>query len=92
MRALMHTHEPEIEAIIQSAVAQAIKESGAIEALEKSKRGHYYCEDTWYSCPKHREGCANDNAGTECDCGADEANATIDAALLRLHALSGEAK
>ncbi len=30
---------------------------------------HYYCEDPWYSCPKAEDGCANDAAGTECDCG-----------------------
>lgn len=30
---------------------------------------HYSCEDTWYSCPKSGEGCANEAAGTECDCG-----------------------
>lgn len=35
---------------------------------------HYGCEDAWYSCPKHEDGCANDNQGTECICGADDAN------------------
>ena len=46
----------------------------AIEALENNKRTHYYCEDTWYSCPKHEDGCANEYAGEECNCGADETN------------------
>ena len=50
----------------------------ALEALENNKQTHYYCEDTWYSCPKHEEGCANDSVGDECNCGADEANAEID--------------
>ena len=37
---------------------------------------HYYCEDSWYSCPKAADGCAKDNDG-ECDCGADEHNAKV---------------
>jgi hypothetical protein len=41
------------------------------------ERTHYYCEDTWYSCPKHPEGCANDGSGDECNCGADEWNALV---------------
>jgi hypothetical protein len=54
----------------------------AIEALENNKRTHYYCEDTWYSCPKHEDGCANEYAGKECDCGADETNKEFDNAIL----------
>ena len=28
---------------------------------------HYYCEDTWYSCPETEEGCADDSqAGCNC--------------------------
>jgi len=50
----------------------------ALEALENNKQMHYYCEDTWYSCPQHEEGCANDSVGDECNCGADKANAEID--------------
>lgn len=46
----------------------------AIEAMEKSKRPHAYCEDTWYSCPKHEEGCADVRQGDECNCGADSVN------------------
>jgi hypothetical protein len=50
----------------------------ALEALENNKQMHYYCEDTWYSCPQHEDGCANDSVGDECNCGADKANAEID--------------
>jgi hypothetical protein len=50
----------------------------ALEALEANRRTHYYCEDTWYSCPKHEDGCANEAEGNECNCGADKANAEID--------------
>ena len=46
-----------------------------------ARRYHTYCEDSWYSCPKHPDGCANDKAGPECDCGADEINAEIDEIL-----------
>ena len=49
-----------------------------IEAVEKilkrKPESHNYCPDTFYSCPKHPEGCANDYAGDECDCGADDRN------------------
>ena len=58
----------------------------ALEALECNRRSHYYCEDTWYSCPKHEEGCANESDGEECNCGADEANTQIDSAIITLRA------
>jgi hypothetical protein len=69
----------------------------ALEALESNRRTHYYCEDTWYSCPKHEDGCANDSEGDECNCGADEANAGIDQAITAIKAAllsrsDGEAK
>jgi hypothetical protein len=51
------------------------------EALTKLRRSHVYCEDTWYSCPKADEGCADDSQGEDCNCGADAANAIIAAAL-----------
>ena len=35
---------------------------------------HKQCEDCWYSCPKSGE-CCNDDAGTDCTCGADAENA-----------------
>ena len=49
-----------------------------------ARRGHYYCEDTWFSCPKSEEGCSNDGAGDECDCGADEHNAEVSAVYAEL--------
>lgn len=52
-----------------------------LEVLENNRQAHHYCEDTWYSCPKHEDGCANDAEGDECNCGADKANAEIDAAI-----------
>ena len=60
--------------------------SAGLERLAAlAKWSHYYCEDSWYSCPKAADGCANDSRGPECDCGADEHNAEVDAlvALLR---------
>ena len=53
----------------------------ALEALENNKLNHLYCEDTWYSCPKHEDGCANEAEGDECNCGADEVNAQFDNAI-----------
>jgi hypothetical protein len=64
----------------------------ALEALECSRQSHYYCEDTWYSCPKHDDGCANEAEGDECNCGADETNKTIDAAITALRAAIEQAE
>lgn len=47
-------------------------------------RPHNSCDDSWYSCPKHPEGCANDDAGTDCNCGADAHNAEVEAAAKAL--------
>ena len=43
-----------------------------------SRRTHHECEDSWYSCPKSEDGCADDFK-TGCTCGAEEHNAMIDA-------------
>jgi hypothetical protein len=40
-------------------------------------RRHYHCYDSWYSCPKSDDGCANDLDGDDCNCGADEHNAEV---------------
>ena len=53
----------------------------ALEELENNRREHYYCEDTWYSCPKHEDGCANEAQGDKCNCGVDKANQEIDRAI-----------
>ncbi len=58
----------------------------ALEVLKSNRRTHHYCEDTWYSCPKHEDGCANDSEGDECNCGADKANAGIDQAITAIKA------
>lgn len=49
-----------------------------IDFLESDKRSHYYCEDTYYSCPMHEEGCTDEFKERKCNCGADEKNAEID--------------
>lgn len=56
----------------------------ALEALQDNRRSHYYCEDTWYSCPKHEDGCSNEAEADECNCGADKANEQIDLAITAL--------
>ena len=56
----------------------------ALEALKNNKLTHLYCEDTWYSCPKHEDGCANEAEGDECNCGADDVNAQFDQAITAL--------
>lgn len=49
--------------------------------LLESKRQHYRCDDAWYSCPMDEEGCSDTSKEKECDCGADDWNAKVDAAL-----------
>lgn len=49
--------------------------------LKDSKRGHVYCDDSWYSCPQAEDGCSDDSKGDKCDCGADDWNARVDALL-----------
>lgn len=58
----------------------------ALDTFNKSKRSHYYCEDRFYSCPKHTEGCADALESDECNCGADTVNKSIDAAIEALRA------
>ena len=57
------------------------------ELAKLARRDHYRCEDHWYSCPKSPDGCANDSAGDECNCGAGSHNDKIDE-LLSLIALA----
>lgn len=56
----------------------------AIKVLLNSRWEHYGCEDSWYSCPKHKDGCYNELAGDECNCGADQANLQIDLEIAAL--------
>lgn len=49
-----------------------------LKELESLKMDHHYCEDGWYSCPKHPDGCLNDAQGEDCNCGAEQHNAKID--------------
>jgi len=56
-----------------------------ISELDKLHVSHYYCDDDgWYNCPAHPDGCLNDEEGTECNCGADERNARLDAVITEL--------
>ena len=50
-----------------------------------ARRGHYHCEDSWYTCPAHEDGSANDSkpAGV-CDCEADTHNAAVEALQARI--------
>lgn len=50
-------------------------------ALKKLRRNHRTCEDSFYSCPKSEDGPWDVRFDTDCNCGADEANAEIAAAL-----------
>jgi hypothetical protein len=51
-----------------------------IDELKKlAIRSHYYCEDSWYSCPLAADGCANDSIDkTKCNCYADEHNKKVE--------------
>lgn len=51
-----------------------------VERLKKlAHREHTHCDDCWYSCPKSDGGCCNDAEGDDCNCGADEHNAEVEA-------------
>jgi hypothetical protein len=54
-----------------------------MDRIERLKQlalwSHYYCEDSWYSCPKAEDGCSDENAGDDCNCGADTHNAEVEA-------------
>lgn len=54
-----------------------------IDFLENNKREHYYCEDAWYTCPKHPEGTCRDDV-TECECGADRYNEQVDTLINKI--------
>jgi len=47
------------------------------ELRDLALRKHYYCGDGWYSCPKAEDGCANEDEGDECNCGADAHNKKV---------------
>lgn len=59
-------------------------------ALREQQREHLYVEDCWYSCPKAEDGCCDERQGDECNCGADAANAKIDAVLASASLNTGE--
>lgn len=54
-----------------------------IAFLKTRYQSHYYCDDSWYSCPEHPDGCANDMI-TGCNCGAEKNNEEITNFINRL--------
>ena len=66
---------------VHIAAADTAENKRLREALESLRQKHYTCEDGWYSCPKCEEGCLDERAGSECNCGAEQQNAIIDNAL-----------
>lgn len=70
-----------IDIACSGAIASAKEVQALREALEGLKREHTNCEDCWYSCPKSVDGCCDGSQGDDCNCGADQHNAKIDAAL-----------
>lgn len=50
-----------------------------LKTVDSLKKGHYECDDCWYSCPKSGN-CADDTLDDdECNCGVDRENARLDA-------------
>lgn len=70
---LMHERMALMRAIVKANAAHDAAKEGLAEAVALLRTKHYECQDSWYSCPKSDEGCADDGAGTECNCGAQEA-------------------
>ena len=84
--ALAHDRQPYPTAHAYEQVCKALETTSARceamrEALEKVKREHLVVdEDCWFSCPASGQ-CCRDDAGMKCNCGADETNTMIEAAL-----------
>lgn len=53
-------------------------------------RPHDYCEDSYYTCPKHPEGYVDKDQEIKCNCGADDHNAKVDALKQELMAVLGQ--
>ena len=65
--------------------------SGIAELGDVAKRKHYYCDDSYYSCPKAEDGWSNELLDqNECSCGADEHNQKVEEVLVRLRDLAGD--
>lgn len=48
------------------------------ELVSLAIKEHYYCEDSWYSCPLVEDGCADDSQDEGiCNCGAIEHNLKV---------------
>ena len=64
--------------ILQQRIAELeAAQKEALSLLPELERGHYYCDDCWYSCPKAVDGCCDERQGDECNCGADNYNALL---------------
>jgi hypothetical protein len=72
----------------QSIPSRGSQRAALERLLSLAKMGHYYCEDSWYSCPLAEGGCANDSyEKDECSCGASRRNAEVDAIAATLRPL-----
>ncbi len=60
---------------------EKVKNERLRQRLLESKRKHYYCGDSFYSCPKTLDEYGNVDPDTQCSCGADDWNAKVDAEL-----------
>ena len=59
-----------------------------IKEILSLKKRHYYCEDSWYSCPLAEDGCCDDSVDkNKCRCGADIQHEKVDAIIEELHRL-----
>ena len=49
-----------------------------LHRLNQLQIPHHHCEDSWYSCPKSAEGCADETKPKNvCTCGADLHNENV---------------
>lgn len=51
------------------------------ELIEELRPQHYWCDDSYYSCPCAPDFYGNVDPDAECNCAADATNARVDAAL-----------
>lgn len=63
---------------------KALRES--VDILKTCLREHYECGDSWYSCPKSKEGCSNDGLNY-CNCGAEQHNEKVNKAISLIYSM-----
>ena len=85
------TSKSELKRLAVQAGTPTPEREALVKRLDELRITHHTCDDCWYSCPASGD-CCNEFSGNECDCGADEHNAKLDAILAALTAQGSAAE